>query len=68
MVKILVVPDSEFVEYNEAEGVSSFPIKKGMSGRINVILPDGKYHVAILDENGKIIAYAPFDEEALEVD
>jgi len=38
-----------------------------MMGKINILLPNGKYHVEILDKNGKIIAYAPFNEEDLEV-
>ena len=66
MVKLLIEPDEEFVEYNEAEDISSFSIKKGMSGKVNILLPNGRYHVAILDKNGNIMAYAPFDEESLE--
>ncbi|MEK6928332.1 MAG: hypothetical protein AABW65_00030 [Nanoarchaeota archaeon] len=61
-VKILRDADTEYVEYYEDER----PIKKGMKGKINILLPNGKYHVEILDENGEALAYAPFDEEDLE--
>lgn len=63
-VRILVKPDLNYVEYKNEE----VPIEKGMKGFINVILPNGKYHVAILNEKEEIIAYAPFDEESLEID
>ena len=65
-VKIVRVPDPEYVEYHETEIKEKVPIKPGMSGEINVILSNGKYHVEIFDESGKSIAYAPFDEESLE--
>jgi len=61
-VKILREPDPEYVEYYE----DPVPIKKGAKGKINIILPNGKYHVEILDEEGQALAYAPFDEESLE--
>ena len=61
-VKILVLPDPEYIEYRDEE----IPIKRGMLGEINIILPNGRYHVKILDINGSIIAYAPFSEEDLE--
>ena len=66
-VKILTDPNPEYVEYHtENTEYSEIPIKKGMTGKINVILSNGKYHVEIFDEKGKSIAYAPFDEEELE--
>ncbi len=67
-VKILKSPDKEYTEYhNEDEKkVKEVPIIKGMQGKVNIILPNGKYHVEILDKKGKIIAYAPFDEDDLE--
>lgn len=68
-VKILRSPDPEYVEYhNEDDETKSekVPIDVGMNGRINIILPNGRYHVEILDKKGKICAYAPFDEEDLE--
>lgn len=67
-VKILHSPDPEYIEYhNEDESdVKEVPIKPGMHGKINIILPNGQYHVEINDKKGKIIAYAPFNEEDLE--
>lgn len=65
-VRILSDADPEFVEYNEAEGFDKIPIENGMSGKINILLPDGKYHVAVLDKKKRVIAYAPFEEDSLE--
>jgi len=71
-VKILTLPDPEFLEYHNPEdeekaiGGKHPEIKKGMSGKVNIILPNGKYHVELHDKKGNIIAYAPFDEEQLE--
>ncbi len=67
-VKLLNDPDSEYVEYHNEDDPSfkEIPIKKGMAGKINILLPNGRYHVEILDENGEILAYAPMDEEDLE--
>ena len=68
-VKILVDPDPEYIEYhseNEEEAKTNQKIKKGMLGEINILLPNGLYHVRILNEKGEIIAYAPFAEEDLE--
>lgn len=61
-VRILHAPDKEYVEYYEEET----PIIAGMEGKVNIILPNGKYHVEILDKRGETLAYAPFDEEDLE--
>ncbi len=55
-------PNPEYIEYYEEER----PIKKGMKGRINIILPNGQYHVEIFDEHGMTLAYAPMNEEDLE--
>ena len=67
-VKILRNPDPEYIEYHseDEENTKEIPIKAGMSGKINLILPNGKYHVEILDSKGKLVAYAPFNEEDLE--
>ncbi len=66
-VKILNSPDAEYVEYHtENSGEEQTKIVAGMTGKINVILSSGKYHVEIFDENGKEFAYAPFEEESLE--
>ena len=61
---LLVDPDQEYVEYDPSLK-KEVPIKKGMEGEINIILPNGKYHVKIMDKKGNTIAYAPFDEEQL---
>lgn len=70
MVRILKSPDLSYVEYNN-EGQEEFeelPIKEGMLGRINILLPNFQYHVAILHpkDKTKILAYAPFSEDELE--
>ena len=65
-------PDPEYIEYhNEKEDQDEhpeekIPIVKGMKGKINIILTNGQYHVEVLDNNGKTVAYAPFNEEDLE--
>lgn len=66
-VRLLVDANSEYVEYTELHVQEKPQIKKGMTGKINILLPNGQYHVAIIDEKtGEIIAYVPFDEECLE--
>ena len=67
-VIILREPNSEFVEYHNEDDpdFKEIPIKRGMKGRINIILPNGQYHVEIFDKNGSILAYAPLNEEDLE--
>lgn len=63
-VRLLVEPDKEYIEYYSEEEV---PIKKGATGKINVLLPNGQYHVEIIDEkSGETIAYVVMDEEFLE--
>ena len=68
-VVLLTDPDPEYVEYHneEEENFKEIPIKKGMTGRINILLPNGQYHVEVLDKNGKTIAYVPMDEDSLEL-
>ncbi|MCU0642071.1 MAG: hypothetical protein MUF61_00640 [archaeon] len=63
-VILLVNPDSEYIEYNP-ELEEEVPIKKGMIGEVNIILPNGKYHVKITDKKGKTLAYVPLDEEQI---
>lgn len=69
-VILLVDPDPEYIEYSpeiEEENPDNLPqIKKGMLGEINILLPNGKYHVRILGKKGETIAFAPFDEDNLE--
>ena len=62
-VRLLVDPDKEYIEYYSDKEV---PIKKGMTGKINILLPNGQYHVEIDDEKGEVIAYVLIDEENLE--
>ena len=65
-VKLLIDPDPEYVEYNDEIEQEHIPIKKGMTGEINILLPNGKYHVRILDKKGETIAYVPMEENHLE--
>jgi hypothetical protein len=64
-VILLVDPDSEYIEYEP--DFEDIPIKKGMLAEVNMILPNGKYHVRVLDKKGNILAYVPMDEEQLGV-
>ena len=62
-IVLLVEPDAEYIEYKpDFEGT---PIIKGMTGEINIILPNGKYHIRIFDKKGNTIAYVPLDEEEI---
>ena len=61
-VKILIAPNPEFIEYSDEE----VPIERGMIGKINMLLPNGQYHIAVLDKEGNVIAYVPANEEDLE--
>ena len=70
-VKILVLPNPEYIEYNSEDEEQAIEgkhpeIKKGMKGKINMVLPNGQYHVELQDSKGNIIAYAVFSEEDLE--
>lgn len=65
-VKLLIDPNPEYIEYNEEIEQPHIPIVKGMTGEINILLPNGQYHVRILDKKGETIAYVPLDEENLE--
>lgn len=66
-VILLQDPNPEYIEYHNAdEDLENQPrITKGMTGKINIILPNGQYHVEIIDKKGNTIAYAPMDEESL---
>jgi len=67
-VKILRAPDPEYVEYHEEleEEEEKPDIIKGMKGKINLILPNGQYHVEILGSDGNIVAYCEMSEDDLE--
>jgi hypothetical protein len=62
-VRLLVDPDPEYIEYYSEERPR---IRKGMVGKINVLLPNGQYHVEIIGENDEEIAYVMMGEEYLE--
>ena len=62
-VRLKSDPDKEYIEYYDDKEP---PIKKGMTGKINILLPNGQYHVEIIDENGDAVAYVVMDEELLE--
>ena len=65
-VKLLLDPDKEYIEYFPGE--EGTEIKKGMSGEVNIILPNGKYQVKISEEKTKkTIAYVQMDEDFLEI-
>ena len=68
-VKLLVDPDPEYIEYHTdlSENPEYHPeIKKGSVGKINILLPNGQYHVEILNDKEEVIAYVPMNEESLE--
>ena len=67
-VRLLADPDSEYIEYSEKYDEEKPRIMKGMTGKVNIILPNGQYHVEILDEKGDVMAYIPMSEEYLESD
>ncbi len=62
-VKLLVNPREEDIEpYTDPPA----KIKAGVIGYINIILPNGRYHVRIQDKEGNEIAYVAMDEEQLQ--
>lgn len=66
-VRLLVDPDPEYVEYHtENSGEEIVPIKKGMTGEINMLMQNGQYHVKIFDDDGEEFAYVLVDEDFLE--
>ena len=62
-VRLLQDPDPEYIEYYEE---IEEPIKKGMLGRVNILLPNGQYHIEIHNKKGEIIAYAAVSEDDIE--
>ncbi len=64
-IKLLRAPDPEYVEYHEElEDVEKKPeIVKGMIGKVNMLLPNGQYHVEIDDKKGHVIAYCSLSED-----
>ena len=66
-IRLLSNPDPEYIEYHtENTDDEEIPIEKGMVGKINIILPNGQYHVVITDKKGNELAYVKVDEEELE--
>ncbi|MDP3882175.1 MAG: hypothetical protein Q8Q31_04845 [Nanoarchaeota archaeon] len=72
-VKLLRDPNPEYVEFNleddendEVKQSSHPAIEKGSQGKINILLPNGQYHVEILDDEGNTLAYVAMNEEDLE--
>jgi hypothetical protein len=66
-VVLLADPDPEYIEYHNEDDpdFKEIPVKKGMLGKINMMLSNGKYHVEVLDKSGEILAYVPMDEDDL---
>ena len=67
-VRLLRDPDPEYIEYDPEYYESRPQIKAGMTGKVNIILSNGQYHVKIIDKNNNIIAYVKVDEDSLESD
>lgn len=66
-VRLIVDPDPEYVEYHtENTGEEIVPIKKGMTGEINMLMQNGQYHVKIFDTDGDEFAYVVVDESFIE--
>ncbi|MEK6896402.1 MAG: hypothetical protein AABX12_03005 [Nanoarchaeota archaeon] len=62
-VRLLATPNDDDIEPYADPPIS---IKSGMTGTINILLPNGRYHVRISDKKGDEIAYVAMDEEQLE--
>lgn len=61
-VKLLADPKEEDIEMYEDDA----KVKKGDIGTINIVLPNGRYHVRIEDKKGNELAYVAMDEDQLE--
>jgi hypothetical protein len=62
-VKLKITP---FIESIEPYTDPPEKITKGMESEINLILPNGKYHVRVFNTKHEVIAYVVVDEEGLE--
>jgi hypothetical protein len=62
-VRLLATPREQDVEPYKDPPVK---IVSGMEGTINILLPNGRYHVKISDKKGDEVAYVAMDEEQLE--
>ena len=66
-VRLKNIPDYDYIEYFNKDQEDLTPeIKRGMEGQINVILPNGKFHVEIKNDRGETVAYVVAGEEELE--
>ena len=59
-------PNPEYVEHQP--DFEETVITKGMKGKINILLPNGQYHVEILDDKSNTIAYIKADEDEIIAD
>ena len=70
LVKLLVDPDPEYIEYHNLDDEENtdehIPVEKGMKGRVNIILPNGQYHIEVFNEKGNLIAYCSVSEDDIE--
>lgn len=62
-VKLLISPLEEDIESYAEDDVK---VKPGAIGEVNIILPNGRYHLKISDKKGDALAYVAMDEENLE--
>ena len=63
-VKLLLNPLERDIEpYQDEEPAA---ITKGMTGEINIVLPNGQYHILIRNAKGDKLAYIVMDEENLQ--
>ena len=61
-VRLLSKPRAEDIEPYQP----NVKINSGIEGTINILLPNGRYHVKISDKKGDEVAYVAMDEEQLE--
>ncbi len=62
-VKIIINPLESDIESYDEENVK---VTKGAIGEINMLLPNGRYHVLIKNTKGVKLGYVVVDEEGLE--
>ncbi|HVY01490.1 MAG TPA: hypothetical protein VHA12_01865 [Candidatus Nanoarchaeia archaeon] len=63
-VVLKAIPNPDYIEYHD--GFEDSKINIGMKGKINILLPNGQYHVEVLNKKNEIIAYVLMPEEDLE--
>lgn len=62
-IRLLHAPNAEYIESYTDKKID---IKAGMIGKINLLLPNGQYHVEII-QDGETVAYVMADEDQLEL-